>query len=132
VVAPDIFYVEDNEDFAFIMEHAVAAVDEKVTLNIIPNGNEALEILHAFAETGQKPSLILLDLNLPGMSGLDLMKNIKEMHFFTGIPLVIFSTSDEPKDIRASLELGATAYLTKPNGYIDLIACLRSIFDRWL
>lgn len=129
--APDIFYVEDDTDFAFIMQHAAQEVNDNLSVKIIDNGKDALMLLEQLNNERIKPRLIMLDLNLPGMSGLDLLKRIKEMPYLKYIPVIFFSTSDNPKDVRASLEFGANAYLTKPSGYTNLVSCLNSLHDFW-
>ncbi|RYE33440.1 MAG: response regulator [Sphingobacteriaceae bacterium] len=131
MISPDIFYVEDDTDFAFIMQHAAQEVNSKISIQIIENGKDALVRLNQLTTDRAKPKLILLDLNLPGLSGLDLVKNIREIPYLKYVPVVFFTTSDNPKDVKASLELGANAYLTKPAGYTNLVSCLHSIYDFW-
>ena len=129
--APDIFYVEDDTDFAFIMQHAILEVKDDLNIKIMDNGRDALDALHQLTSNNARPRLIMLDLNLPGLSGLDLLKRIKEMPYLKHVPVVFFTTSDNPKDVRASLEFGANAYLTKPSGYLNLVSCLNSLYDFW-
>ena len=129
--APDVFYVEDDVDFSFIMQHAAKEVNDKISLEVMENGRDALEMLNELTSERLKPRLILLDLNLPGLSGLDLVKQIREIQFLKYVPVVFFSTSDNPKDVKASLEFGANAYLNKPSGYINLVSCIESIYDFW-
>ncbi len=83
------------------MEHAVKEVKDDLSVKIIDNGKDALELLRLLTEAKVKPKLILLDLNLPGLSGLDLVKRIREIAFLKYVPVVIFSTSDNPKDAKA-------------------------------
>ncbi|WP_353906053.1 response regulator [Pedobacter sp.] len=130
-MSPDIFYVEDDQDFAFIMQYAVREVSEDLTVSIAEDGNSALATLQRFAEEKHRPKLILLDLNLPGISGLDVLKRIKEIPFFKYVPVILFSTSDDLNDVRTSLEIGANAFLTKPSGYHNLIICMRSLYEFW-
>jgi DNA-binding response OmpR family regulator len=130
-MSPDIFYVEDDQDFAFIMQYAVKEVNEGLTVNIVGDGNSAIAALQQYAQEKQRPKLILLDLNLPGLSGLDILKRIKEIPFLKYVPVILFSTSDDLNDVRTSLEIGANAFLTKPNGYHNLITCVQSMYDFW-
>ena len=130
-MSPDIFYVEDDPDFAFIMQYAVKEVKEDLTVGIVEDGNAAIAHLQRFAQEKHRPKLILLDLNLPGISGLDVLKRIKEIPFFKYVPVILFSTSDDPNDVKSSLEIGANAFLTKPNGYNNLIVCMQSLYDFW-
>jgi len=131
VSTPDIFYVEDDIDFAFIMQHAAQEINSGISLEIVENGKDALEMLNMFTTERIKPKIILLDLNLPGLSGLDLVKRIREVPFLKYVPVIFFTTSDNPKDVKASLEFGANAYLTKPSGYLNLVSCLQSLYDFW-
>ena len=131
MISPDIFYVEDDQDYAFILEHAVKEVKEDLTISVAEDGRNAVLKLEQFAADKRRPKLILLDLNLPGLSGLDVLKRIKEIPFFKYVPVILFSTSDDPKDVKSSLEIGANAFMTKPNGYNNLIVCMQSLYDFW-
>lgn len=128
---PDIFYVEDDIDYAFFMQSAVQEVKDTLNLAIVKDGTEAMVKLQQFAESKTKPKLILLDLNLPGLSGLDLLKFIKDIPYLKSIPVILFSTSDNPDDVKKSIEFGANAYLTKPDGYDNLVKCVHSVHDFW-
>jgi DNA-binding response OmpR family regulator len=131
VISPDILYVEDDPDFAFIMQYAVKEVSDDITVSIAIDGNSALEKLMKYEDEKHRPKLILLDLNLPGLSGLDVLKRIKEIPFFKYVPVILFSTSDDVNDVKTSLEIGANAFLTKPSGYHNLIRCMQSLHDFW-
>ncbi|MCX2585548.1 MULTISPECIES: response regulator [unclassified Pedobacter] len=128
---PDIFYVEDDEDYAFFMQSAIKEVGDTLNIAIVEDGAKALAKLQQFAESKIKPKLILLDLNLPGLSGLDLLKFIRDIPYLKSIPVILFSTSDNPDDVKASIEFGANAYLTKPDGYDNLVKCVHSVHDFW-
>jgi CheY-like chemotaxis protein len=127
----DIFIVEDNEDFSFLIEKAIDHIDKDLSIKIVDNGLNALEVLKHFEQEDTRPRIILLDLNLPGLSGLDLLGKIKTIEFLKQVPVILFTTSDNPKDVRLATEHGANAYVTKPHGYIALIDCLRSLFNFW-
>ena len=113
------------------MENALQEVNEGVSMKVIENGKDALDILRELTEAKHKPKVILLDLNLPGLSGLDLVKRIRAIPFLKYVPVIFFSTSDNPKDVKASLEFGANAYINKPSGYLNLVSCVQSIHDFW-
>lgn len=130
-MAPDIFYVEDDPDYAFVMEEALGEVNQNTRLAIIEDGINAIKQLEELAGERKKPKLILLDLNLPGLSGIDILKRIKEMPSMKHVPVILFSTSDNPKDVKASYEFGANAYVTKPDGYHNLMECIRSMHQFW-
>jgi DNA-binding response OmpR family regulator len=127
----DIFFVEDNEDFSFLIEKAIDHIDKNLSIKIVDNGLDALALLKHYDHEGIRPRIILLDLNLPGLSGLDLLREIKGIEFLKQVPIILFTTSDNPKDVRVATEYGANAYVTKPHGYIALIDCLSSLFNFW-
>lgn len=131
MTSPDIFYVEDDQDYAFILEHAIKEVKGDLTLSIAEDGQNAISRLEQFAQDKHRPRLILLDLSLPGLSGLDVLKRIKEIPFLRHTPVILFSTSDDPNDVAASYEFGANAYITKPSGYNNLINCIRTLHEFW-
>lgn len=79
------------------------------------DGDEAIEFLEGIATTqGEYPCLILLDLNLPGSSGHDVLLAIRASDAFQHIPVVVLTTSAAPRDIGASYKLGANSYVQKP------------------
>ncbi len=127
----DIFLVEDNEDFSFLIEKAIDHIDKDLIIKIVDNGLTALEVLKDYNQEGTRPRIILLDLNLPGLSGLDLLREIKGIEFLKQVPIILFTTSDNPRDVKSATEYGANAYVTKPHGYMALIDCLRSLFNFW-
>ena len=86
---PDIFQVEDSDDFIFLMEHAVTEISRDLRLVISINGNEAIKALAGLQARSSKPGLILLDINLPGISGVEVLKKIRENDFFQSVPIVM-------------------------------------------
>lgn len=127
-----IFQVEDDEDFSFIMEHALKEINKNINIVVSINGSDAIVQLNQYKENNEAPSLILLDINLQGLSGIDILKIIREMSFFDLVPVVIFSTSDDPKDIKTALEFGATEFCTKPLGYDELVKSLEMLYAKYL
>lgn len=109
-----IMLVEDNpEDVAFtkrLLKHN--KLDRDLVLAF--TGLQALEALEKKASEGDLPNLILLDINLPDISGIDLLTRIKQDDRFKSIPVVILTGSNEDADIQRSYDLGASTYLVKP------------------
>ena len=100
-------------------------------MSVVEDGRDAIHTLERFVEERNRPKIILLDLNLPGLSGLDILKRIKEMPYLRFTPVILFSTSDDPTDVKACYEFGANAYITKPSGYNNLVECVRSLHEFW-
>jgi two-component system response regulator len=109
-----IMLVEDNpEDVAFtkrLLKHNNLDGDLVVAFS----GSQAMEALEKKARESDLPNLILLDINLPDISGIDLLTRIKQDDCFRRIPVVILTGSNEDEDIQRSYDLGATTYLVKP------------------
>ena len=70
--------------------------------------------------TDEKPDLVLLDIMMPGLSGLDILREMREDPALASIPVVIISAKAMPADIRHAMEAGASSYLTKPVGFLEL------------
>lgn len=127
-----IFVVDDCPDSCAIIRFAAEAGGIRCDLRIAPDGREALNILDACSSPGDfsehsMPSLLLLDLNMPGLHGFEVLSAIRERVVFAGLPVVIFSTSDDPADVRKAYALGADGYLVKPMEFDDLIEVLKSL-----
>ncbi|MBV8707590.1 MAG: response regulator [Acidobacteriaceae bacterium] len=93
------------------------------------SGTEALTLLHNQTISGsasQNPDLVLLDLNLPGLSGLDVLAAMKTDRKLALIPVVVFSSSSREQDRKESLALGAQQYITKPNTFDGVIQALKA------
>ncbi|CAN5252683.1 response regulator [soil metagenome] len=129
----DILYIEDNLDHVLFVTKALKKINENINVISVDNGREALAMLKRFdQEDSVLPKLILLDLNMPGLSGLDILKEVKADEDLKLIPITMFSTSDSEEDVKRSASLGANAYVVKPSGYQKLVECLSQICGFWL
>jgi two-component system, chemotaxis family, response regulator Rcp1 len=130
----DILLVEDNPGDARLMKEALAEARMRNRLHVMADGGEALAYLRRqdpFAGA-VRPDLILLDLNLPGKDGRDVLAEVKGDRDLRRIPLVILSTSRAEADIARAYDLHANAYVTKPLDIEQFITVVRSIEDFWL
>ena len=125
MITPVIFQIEDDEDFAFFMQCAIKEIDNDITVTILANGKVGMETLYTYQELKQLPKLILLDLELPGISGIEILKIIRAIPDFDKIPVVLFSTSNNPRHVRSAQEFGANEYQVKPLGYLSLVNSLK-------
>lgn len=132
MLAPTIFQIEDNEDLSFFMECAIEEINSGIRLASAPNGSDALVTLNNYQENNIVPGMILLDINLPGLSGIDLLKVIREIPLFSAVPVVVFSTSDNPRDIKMALEYGANEFQVKPLGYRALVNTLKILYAKYI
>ncbi len=132
----DILYVEDNPDDADIFTRLMGKLDRSVTYTILSSGSEALDYLFDVNQRTSRrerlPKLILLDLNLVGLSGFDVVQRIRAMEHTRWVPIVAFSTSDNPNDILGAYTSGVNAYLIKPGNYKVTGLMIERLCQFWL
>lgn len=128
----DLFYVEDNEDYINFVGRAVKKIDGGISYQYVTDGKAAFEHFQRKGANGTPARVILLDVNLPGMSGIDLLCKIRAIPSLRYIPVIMFSTSDDPDDVKRSYDNGANAYLIKPSGLSSLTDTIKRVCDFWL
>ena len=126
----DILLVEDNPDDVLLTELAIKESDIQGSFTLANNGKAALEILNDTVNTGERlPDLILLDINLPKVNGLEVLKEIKSNKSTSSIPTVVFTSSDAMSDMRSSYENGAELYIRKPNNIQEYKKIMKYIVE---
>ena len=131
MVKKDILLIEDNPDDETL---ALRALKKNQIINeviIVRDGKEALDYLfckgiYSDRNIGNQPELILLDLKLPKIDGLEILQEIRKNKATKYLPVVILTSSDEEKDLVESYKLGANSYIRKP---VDFEKFQKSIFD---
>ena len=101
------------------------------------DGDEVLDFIYQEGEyenssSAPRPSIILLDLNLPGIDGRDILDRLKHDRNFKEIPIVVFTTSSNPRDIDLCYDMGANGYLIKPMDSDELKRTIKAFVDYWL
>jgi CheY-like chemotaxis protein len=125
-----IFIVDDDPDDRQVILDAFLENNFNIDYVFIENGDKLMEILST-SSTEELPSLILLDLNMPGMLGLQAIKEIKGNKAWKHIPIIVLTTSTLEKDRDSSYDLGANCFLRKPESYTDLVSLTSSIVTLW-
>ena len=126
----DILLVEDNPDDVLLTELAIKESNIQGLLTLANNGKAALEILNDTVSTGEKlPDLILLDINLPKVNGLQVLREIKSNKSTSSIPTVVFTSSDAMSDMRSSYENSAELYIRKPNNIHEYKKIMKFIVE---
>ena len=129
----EILLVEDDPGDIKLTQKALLKSKLSVDLSVVTKGEEALAFLRR--EGGYTdaplPNLILLDLNLPGLSGQEVLQEIKNDKNLKFIPVVILTTSNSDKDILKSYNLGANCYVRKPVDLHEFIKIVQSIESFW-
>ena len=130
----DLLYIEDNEDFIDFVGIALKKVDNSINYSYLKDGLTAKEMLEASNPDSpyKKAKLILLDYNLPGVSGMQLLDKIRSESSMKHTPVVVFSSSDNPQDIKNAYTHGANAYVVKPIGMANLKETIQTVCDFWL
>jgi two-component system response regulator len=132
----DILLVEDQLSDEELARHALGKTNLVDDIKVARDGAEALE--HLFDEqdrpvpSSQFPALILLDLKLPKIHGLEVLEKIKAHPETKIIPVVILSSSDQEQDIYTSYQLGANSFITKPVDYQEYTAAIQQVGSYWL
>jgi CheY-like chemotaxis protein len=121
------FIVDDDPDDQELFVEALQKLDESCKCITAFNGQEALQKLDEILFI---PHFIFLDLNMPRMNGKQFLAEIKKLKTLQDIPVIIYSTSTDKKDILDSIELGAVYFLEKPNRFDDLTKTLSNIISR--
>lgn len=109
-----ILLVEDNPSDLDLTIRAFAAKKLSNPIQVARDGEEALKYIERWEQGEPKPVVILLDLNMPKISGLEVLQKIKSHPEFKIIPVVILTTSSESSDLKAAYESGANSYIVKP------------------
>ena len=129
----EILLVEDNPGDVRLTQEALAEGKIRNNLYVVGDGVEALAFLHREAPFTEmpRPDLVLLDLNLPRMGGIEVLSHIKADEGLKRIPVVILTTSNAEKDIVKSYDLHANCYITKPVDFERFIEVVQHIQSFW-
>jgi CheY-like chemotaxis protein len=127
-----VLYAEDDANDAFFMEVAFEDLKRAESLRIVTNGKKAVEYLTGageFADRGKYPvpDLLLLDVKMPAMSGLEVLAWVRARPEYHGLPVVIFSSSTQDSDIEFCRTHGANAYLVKPSNADNLAVLVQKL-----
>ncbi len=133
----NILIVEDEAAHAELTRRAIRKAGNAGRIDIVGDGEEALDYLFhrgKFADLTQSPlpSLILLDIKLPGISGIEVLKAVKKNAELRKIPVIMLSTSDRREDIAESYCQYANSYLTKPVGFREFEDKVRQLDHYWV
>ncbi len=125
---PVLLYVEDEDAAAFLLETALEEAGIRVRLFRVADGEQALGFLHKRGPyvTAPTPDLVLLDLNLPRITGLQILAELKKYGDLSQIPVKVFTSSRLPADRKTAMELGAREYIVKPADLDEFMRVVRN------
>jgi CheY-like chemotaxis protein len=132
-----VLYAEDEADDVFFMQAAFKRAGVERLLHAVSDGEQAIGYLagtgpYADRELYPLPGLVLLDLNLPGRSGFEVLAWLRSQPTFRDLTVVVFSSSGRPEDRAKAAKLGATEYLLKPASGGEFTNTARLLRERWL
>ena len=131
-----ILLVEDNPDDVFLTQRALKKSNIANNLAVVTDGQEALDYLFgtgAFeAEPPKSPCIILLDLKLPKVGGLEILQRVRSDQRTRLIPVVVLTTSNEERDLVESYSLGANSYIRKPVDFDQFVDAVAQLGLYWL
>ncbi|MGX7667477.1 response regulator [Flavobacterium pedocola] len=133
----DIVFVDDNMDDATLTLRALRKGGLSNTIIHLKDGAEALSFMYAQDEfssrnKSQHPKLILLDLKMPKVSGLEVLEKLKTDADFKTIPIVILTSSKEDPDVKKCYELGANSYIVKPVESENFFSAIKELGFFWM
>ena len=130
-----VYIVDDDPDDRQIILDAFLENNAEMDYIFVEDGSQLMQTLADTGKGSEFPTLILLDLNMPGMLGLQALKEIKGNKQFSSIPTIVLTTSTLPMDRKLSYEYGANCFLTKPAFYSELVTLTKMIarlyFKQW-
>jgi len=134
MAAQTVLLVEDSENDRLLARRAFKSGGISAELQTVANGKEALAYLVGSGATppAPLPDLVLLDLNLPGIPGLSLLKRLRRTDRTALVPVVVLTTSGEEEDVRQSYHLGANSYVKKPIDYHEFAEIVLLLTRYWL
>lgn len=126
-----VLLVEDQPDDVVMIREAFEQSLTPIQLYVVSNGEQAMKFVRRTDADALRPSLILLDLELPIRDGLEVLAELKGAREFTSIPIVVLTQSRDPNDVERCYSLHANAYIVKPpdfDGYLNMIQQLTTWF----
>ena len=125
-----ILLVEDDPDHELLTIRALNKSNVANTVRVARDGTEAIELL--FGADPIRPQLILLDLKLPKVDGLEVLRRIRESATTRMLPVGVLTSSDEERDVVRSYQLGVNSYIRKPVNFSDFAEATRQLGMYWL
>jgi len=126
-----IVMIEDDEGHARLIEKNIRRAGVNNPISPFANGHDALRYLFGADGSGLvnkgKPLLVLLDLNLPDMTGVDILRRIKTNEHLKRVPVVVLTTTDDAVEIQRCYDLGCNVYITKPVNYENFANAIRQL-----
>jgi CheY-like chemotaxis protein len=135
-MGPSVLIVDDSENDLLLMRRAFKKAEFDLPFKVVTGGEQAIAYLCGEGEYRDRekfplPTVLLLDLNMPGMSGFEVLRWIRNHQHFKRLCVIILSASMRKEDVESSFDFGANAFLVKPADLLELIDLMRRLRD-WM
>lgn len=128
-ISQDIILIEDSDTDAYLFKHYLNKLYPTLNLEVINNGEDGLNKLMELLDDSESKHVVFLDLNLPMMTGIEILTELKKKRDSNSLKIIILSGSRNPKDIELCLSLGADEFHLKPYGIDEYINLLKSFSE---
>jgi len=129
---PTVVLVEDNPDDEALAHRAFRKAEIETDIVVARNGQEAVDLLLGAEARNLRPTIVLLDLKLPMIGGLEVLRRLREDPTTRKLPIIVLTTSSEEEDVETSYHLGANSFIRKPVNWDDFLEAIRLIGKYWL
>src|ERR1041385_5247656 len=134
---PTLLLVEDSEDDVFLMVRALKTAGVELPLQVVADGRLALDYLsgtgpYADREAYPVPMVMFLDIKLPQVSGLEVLRWLREQPELRRLVVIVLTSSNHPGDVREAYDLGANSYVVKPASFQQLVDFAKAFRAYWL
>jgi CheY-like chemotaxis protein len=131
-----VIIAEDDPDDRMLIEDAINQACRTIAVKFVQDGNDLLDYLchrgkYSNPALSPQPELVLLDLNMPKMGGMEVLAEIKRDIRLRSIPVVVLTTSRSPEQIALASRLGANGFITKPPSFNELVSIMETLNRYW-
>ena len=130
-----LLIVDDNKEESFLLQEAIKDTKINFDMKFLEDGQQVIDYFYDKDHVSVKPNLpdlIILDLNLPKKHGFEVLEQLKsDKSIYKSIPVIIFSSSEAPSDIRRCYELHCNAYISKPINFDEMVSIVQNISSFW-
>ena len=122
-----VLLTDDDRDDRDLFSEALTSIDPRIIYHWAEHGKQALSLLESKAI--ELPDVIFLDINMPVMNGWELLVKLKQDNTYRTVPVIMYTTSSEPKDRKIAMDLGADCFVTKPDNFGSVRGLLQAVIE---
>jgi CheY-like chemotaxis protein len=129
--ALDILLAEDDEGHAYLVQTNLKRAGIANDITHVKDGQDALDYIHRRGDfenrEGGQPLLMILDINMPRIDGVEVLNQIKNSPATASLPIIVLTTTDDPREVERCYQLGCNVYITKPVAYDDFVEAVKRL-----